>query len=100
MAQQILASTTAAAASSPVAVLTRRAVTLFCQPALVAAEVATLQISPDQGLTWVNVIQGGSQVQLSATNTIVRVDAPAIVRLNKGATVSATALFAATEDNR
>ena len=90
----ILAATTGAAASKGAVALTRRHVSFFAVPALVAAETAALEVTPDNGQTWVSTPQ-----QLSATTTLIAAIVPGTYRVNKGASVTATAIYAATEEN-
>ena len=81
--------------SSSFVARTRRHVTVFCVPALTAAEVATIQISNDNGITWINTTLG----TISVTNTTRTVLSPGLYRVAKGASVTATAVYAASEDN-
>ena len=95
MAQLIAAAAAGVSLSNPIVARTNRHVTVFCVPALVAAEVATIEISPDNGKTW--VLSGVASI--SATNTTRLIAAPGLYRVNKGASVTPTAVYAANEDN-
>ena len=93
MAKELLAAQTAAGASSSVGVSNVNLPAHFiCDPALAAAEVADLQISMDNGSTWVDYYVDGTQQQITDTNTGLVVLAPGLYRINKGATATATAV--------
>jgi hypothetical protein len=100
MSQQILAPTTAAAATAPFTVASDYQVTAMVQPVLAGIEEAQLQISPDQGVTWVNAIIPLSPALLNVSNSILYVRTPGIYRFNKTATAAPTAVFVATEINQ
>ena len=95
MAQLIAPPATAASISTPIVVQTRRHVTVMASPALTAAETATIQISPDNGQTWIvspiGVLDVGNTTRLIAT--------PGLYRVSKGATVGSVAIYVATEEN-
>lgn len=59
---------------------------MLSQSGLAGAETVDLQISQDNGSTWIGVTESGSAVQLTLTNTTLQVAAPGIYRVNKGAT--------------
>lgn len=88
----ILGSIAGAAASLPVVVLTRRWVTLM-QSGMIASD-GVIQISPDNGLTWVQA----PQVALGATTPRILLDTPGVYRVNKASGATAT-IWAATEEN-
>jgi hypothetical protein len=94
MAQLIAAAATAVSLSTPVVARTNRHVTVFAVPGLAGA-VATIEISPDNGQTWMQSAIG----DLTNVVTTRLIDTPGLYRVNKGATVSPTAIYAATEDN-
>jgi len=95
MAQLIAAAAAGASVSSPVVVRTRRHVTVMAVPALAGAETGVIQISPDNGITWMQSAVGN----LDVSNTTRRLDTPGIYRVSKGASVTATAIYASTEEN-
>lgn len=98
MAQLILAPTTAVAASSPFVVVTERWVTGIAA-GLAGAEVADLQITPNEGQLWITVLPAANS-QLNLANPSRRVIEPGTYRYAKGATVAAVPIYVATEDNQ
>jgi len=97
MAVQILAPVTAAAASLSFTVRTERWATGIAV-GLAGAETADLQITPDDGKTWITVLPAVG-AQLSVVNPSRRVPEPGVYRYNKGVTVAAVPIYVATEDN-
>lgn len=97
MATQILVPTTAAAASRSFVVRTNRWVTGM-ETGIAGAETADLQISPDNGSTWITVLPAVTS-QLNLANPSRRVIEPGLYRYNKSATVAAASIYVATEDS-
>jgi len=94
MPEQILAPTVAAARTRPFLVKTDRQITSM-QVGLGGAETAALEISPDEGTTWVAVLP---PLPLSVANPSRQITAPGLYSYVKGVTLS-TAIYVATEDN-
>ena len=97
MADLILSGTTLGAASKPFVVRTEAHVTSIAV-GLAGGEVATLQISPDGGQTWMNVLPLVS-TQLTATVPSRRIVEPGLYRYDKGVTIAVVPLYVATEAN-
>ena len=95
MATLILPATTLGAQSKPFVVRTRAQATGIAV-GLAGAETANLQISVDQGATWQDVLPVAT-FQLSATVPSRGVGSPGLYRYNKGVTVAAVPIYAATE---
>ena len=83
----IVASATGAGQSIPYHVDDDKQVTIFAVPILVSAEVADIELTNDGGTTWAATGQ-----QLTASVNILQLEGPASFRVNKGASVSATAI--------
>jgi len=52
----------------------------FIAPSLGVGETITLQISYDEGQNWINLVQGGTTVQLTETNVAEAIHSPGIYR--------------------
>jgi len=87
-----LAAVTGAAQSSEFFVRQEEKITVMCSPNLVSAETAQIQISHDDGTTWVDA-NNGTALQLTATINMIVLDGPGIYRVDKDATVSATGIY-------
>lgn len=61
-------------------------------PDLAGVEVAGIEISHDNGTTWVPYIDG-TAVQLTATKNALRVYGPALYRVAKSVTATATGVY-------
>ena len=66
--------------------------TLFAT-GLAGVEVATVFISPDGGGTFEAMFQGGTAVELTATNNIISINSPMTIGVTKDATASAAGVF-------
>ena len=92
----LLAATTSATASAAVnARANALPISFIAVPALGAGETGVIQVSPDNGTTWVNVISGGLTQQLSPNDTVVTVYGSGLYRVNKGASAGSTAIYVA-----
>ena len=69
--------------------------TLFAS-GLAGAEVANVMFSADGGLTYTNLFENGTQVQLTATNNAVTIYGPGMYRVSKGITVAAVPVSLST----
>ncbi|MCK5236077.1 MAG: hypothetical protein KAR06_03745 [Deltaproteobacteria bacterium] len=88
----ILTATTSAGNSSHFYVRPDANVTIMPDIDLGAAETADVQISDDNGTTFKDYIDG-SAVELTATKNAIRLYGPAVYRVAKDATASATAII-------
>lgn len=88
----ILASTTGAGNSDKFYVDENRSVTITSDVDLAGVEVAAIEISPDNGVTF-RAYLDGIAVELTATKNAIRLYGPAVYRVAKGATASATAII-------
>lgn len=68
--------------------------TFIVQGVQTAGENIDLQISTDDGTTYVDLYQDGSQVQLNDTNVAVTAYGPGLYRVNKGVTSNAIGIIA------
>ena len=65
---------------------------------LTAAEYGDVQVSHDDGTTWQDVWQEGSQVRLHSKNNMVSVYGPGLFRVNKEATTPAVGVYLASDE--
>jgi len=66
---------------------------------LAGVETSDIQLSNDGGTTWADYYAEGSQIQLTATNTAIRINGPGLFRVDKGVTAGASGVFLATDRN-
>lgn len=92
MSRAITNSTTSASVGTFVVLDDNRSVTLI-GVGLVAAETADIQILA--GSTYVDVYEEGTQKQMTATNTAVRIRGVGEYRVNKGTSIGASAIYLA-----
>lgn len=88
----ILTATTSAGNSDSFYVRPDANVTIMPDIDLGAAETADVQISDDNGTTFKGYLDG-SAVELTATKNAIRLYGPAVYRVAKDATASATAII-------
>lgn len=67
--------------------------TVMCSPDLAGAEVVTIQISHDNGATWVDYQYNGATIQLTSTQNAVKLYGPMLYRTSKGVTAGSTGVF-------
>ena len=91
-AKAILAAQTGAGNSLPFYVGSHQKATVMASPNLAGGETADVQVSHDDGTTWID-IQDTSALELSATRTMLQLDGPALYRLAKDSTAGATGLY-------
>lgn len=91
-AKIILASATDAGNSEEFFVSNRLGAVIQSVPNLAGAEVAEVEISHDKGTTWVPYLDGAS-VELTANKNALKLYGPALYRVAKEATASATAIY-------
>lgn len=72
---------------------------VMCSPDLGSGELVTVQISHDNGATWVDYKYGGATIQLTNTQNAVVLTGPMLYRVSKGVTAGATGVFL-TQGNR
>lgn len=64
---------------------------------LVGSETADIQIKTgDSSKEWIDVYEGGSQMQLTATNNVEVINAPGVFRIVKGVTAGSCGIYLAT----
>lgn len=68
---------------------------LVCNPILAGSEKGTLQMSIDDGTTWINALTGRTPEcnELSITTTIICIEGPGLYRVDKDASAGATAIY-------
>lgn len=94
MSRTILTATTSATQSSAFRIHANQVpVSVHVDGGIASNENADLQKSHDQGTTWVDVYQDGSQTRLTSTNNIVAINSPGYYRVDKEATASATGVY-------
>ena len=71
---------------------------MWASPPLVAAEVATLEYKGGDD-NWYPLLVGGSALEISATESKLKLDFPILVRVQKAATVSSTAIHGHFEND-
>ena len=91
-AKELLAAQTGAGNSNPFYVPQMLNRTLIVSPDLAGSETADVQISRDDGTTWVDYTDG-SAVELSSTKNALRLYGPAWFRVAKEATAGATGIY-------
>lgn len=91
-AKTLLAAQTGAGNSASFYVPQMLNATVICSPDLGAGETADIQISHDDGTTWVDY-QDGAAVELTETQNAIRVYGPGLFRVAKDATSGATGIF-------
>lgn len=91
-AKTLLAAQTGAGNSAAFYVPQMLNATVICSPDLAGAETADIQISHDDGTTWVDY-QDGAAVELTATQNGLRLYGPALFRVAKDATTGATGIY-------
>lgn len=91
----ILADATGAGQSSKFWVGTNETATVIAEPILAGVEKGTLQITNDDGTTWINALNGDTPEsnELSATTTVIYVKGPGLYRIDKDATAGATGIY-------
>ena len=91
----ILADATDAGQSSVFWVGTNEAATVIAEPIMDSTNKATLQITNDDGTTWVNYVTGDTiePFELSATKTFVQVQGPGLFRVDKDATTATIGIY-------
>ena len=87
-----LAATTGADQSDTFFVRQDEKVLVMCSPNMVSAEAAQIQITHDDGTTWVDA-NNGALLELTATTNHLVLDGPGVYRVDKEATVTATGIY-------
>lgn len=93
-AYSLIANTTSADTSSPFQVTGERT-TFIATGTYAATEDATLQVSPDGGTTWINVVEAAVTKVLDEENTVMTVYGRGLYRFNKGTSVAASGVAVA-----
>jgi hypothetical protein len=91
-AKVLLTAATGAGNSDPFYVPQMRNATVIVSPDLAGAETADIQISHDDGTTWVDYQYNGA-IELTATKNAERLYGPALYRVAKDATAGATGIY-------
>ncbi len=91
--KEILLAVTGAGTSDSFPVKDGATVSVYCSPNLAGAETADIQVSPDNGVTWVDYLDGTAAVELTATLNAIKLYGPGRFRIVKDATVSATGIW-------
>lgn len=94
MSETSLSPTTSATASSSFFISGLERVTVIC-PGLAGAETAQLQISYDEGLTFIDYYDRDGIVQFTATCNGLLVEGPGTFRVDKDASVGAVGVYLA-----
>lgn len=95
MADLILAATTLAARSKPF-VIRSEAHASSMQVGLAGAELATLEITPDQGKTWLVVLPAANN-DLTVANSTRQILSVGLYSYNKGVSVGPAAIYLSSE---
>lgn len=102
MAVQIVAEQTGAlssAATGMYVIEPREAVTVMVTGTLTGSETIPVAISNDGGTTFPPYSSEGVPIELSLTNTAIRLFGPCIFQMQKGATAAAAGVAMSTRDN-
>lgn len=94
MSVVILTPTTSAAQSSAIRLGDHETVTLVC-PGLAGVETAQLQISYDEGTTYVDYYDRDGVAQFTATCNALLVEGPGTFRVDKDASVASVGVYVA-----
>lgn len=91
----ILADATGAGQSSEFWVGTNETATVVAEPIMDSTNKATLQITNDDGTTWIDALIGDTPEshELSATTTIMKVHGPGLFRIDKDATTATIGIY-------
>ncbi len=90
--ETLLAAQTGAGNSEQFYIKQGEVATLICSPDLAGSETADVQISHDNGTTFVDYQDGGA-IELSATKNAMRLYGPGLYRVAKDSTIGATGIF-------
>lgn len=66
---------------------------IYAALGLAANEYVDLQVTHDNGTTWQDVYQSGSQLRLLSTNNIMTIVSPGMYRADKEVTTNATGVY-------
>jgi hypothetical protein len=91
-----LISPATAASQSPSSTITEAhpcTIVIYAESGLSASEYVDLQVTHDNGTTWQDVYQAGSQLRLLSTNNIMTIVSPGMFRVDKDLTTNATGVY-------
>ena len=91
-ARELLAPIAGAAQSTPFAIADGVKKTVMVSPDIILAETAAIQISHDEGETWVDYLDG-TPVVLTVSKNALRLYGPAYYRVDKSITATATGIY-------
>ena len=93
--KELLAPATGAGQSSAFFVGQGEIGTVIAEPLLQSAEKGTLQITNDDGTTWINALNGDTPEsnELSAATTVIYVKGPGLYRIDKDASTASVGIY-------
>jgi len=90
--KELLAPTTDATQSANFYVPKDQVATVMCSPDLAGSETGDVQLSHDDGTTWVDYVDV-SAVELSVSKNAIRLLGPMLYRIDKDSTAGATGIY-------
>lgn len=98
MAHELTTPATIAATSNPIGIRADKLpYTISAAPPLTGAEVAVVEYRGGDG-TFYPLLESGTQVGISADESILSIFSPMLIRVVKGATAASTAIYGSYED--